>query len=250
LTVAYLVVVAFDESLDRPGQVLAVHEFPSDGRSPPLRHAGGMQLCGDILAVGLEDNQQKTRSEVQFWNVADPVKPAQLAHLTIKREGAPKEKTAGAVGLVKREGDYMLAVANWDSRDVDFYISGGRPLADTECRFELGEHWSANSAVTGHWRPDGRFGAYQAINLAAAGDRMFLVGFETRMPGGDVADVFELDFTTGPARLLTKLTSKSVRLTAGSHFQAAGGLWASNRGWVLLAAPHALATEVVLNLVR
>jgi hypothetical protein len=250
LTVAYLAVVEFPESLDRPGQVLAVHEFPSDGRSPPLRHAGGIQLCGDILAVGLEDNQLKTRSEVQFWNAADPLKFAQLAHLTIKREGAPKEKTAGAVGLVKRERDHLLAVANWDSRDVDFYVSNGRPPADAECRFELAEHWSAKSAATGQWRPDDRFGAYQAINLMAAGERMFLIGFESRTPGGDVADLFELDVAAGPARLLTKVASKSVRLTAGSHFQAAGGLWASDRGWAMLAAPHAFAPEVVLNLVR
>ena len=42
LTVAYLVVVEFSETLDRAGQLLAVHEFPTDGQTPPLRHAGGM----------------------------------------------------------------------------------------------------------------------------------------------------------------------------------------------------------------
>jgi hypothetical protein len=250
LTVAYLVVAEFSESFDRPGHVLTVHEFPSDGQSPALRHAGGIQLCGDILAVGLEDNQQKTRSQVQFWNVADPVKPTHLAHLTVKREGAPKEKTAGAVGLIKRERDHLLAVANWDSRDVDFYLSNGRPLVDAGCRFEPAQHWSAKSAATGQWRPDDRFGAYQAVHLATAGKRMFLIGFETRMPGGDVADLFEVDLAAGPPRLLTKLASKSVRLTGGCHFQAAGGLWATEAGWAMLAAPHAFTPEAILNLVR
>ena len=56
-------------------------------QTPPLRHAGGMQLAGDVLAVGLEDNQQKTRSEIQFWDVADPARLVQLAHLTLRRDG-------------------------------------------------------------------------------------------------------------------------------------------------------------------
>jgi len=249
LTVAYLVVVEFSETLDRAGQLLAVHEFPTDGQTPPLRHAGGMQLCGNILAVGLEDNQQKTRSQVQFWNVTDPLKPAQLAHLTIKRTGAPKEKTAGAVGIVDRERNRLVVVANWDSRDVDFYVSNDRPLADPDCRFELVHHWAAKAAVANDWRPNERFGAYQAINLVTSGERTFLIGFETSVTG-DVADLFELDLAADPARLLTKLASRSVRLSPGIHFQAAAGLWATEAGWALLAAPHGFTPEARLNLVR
>jgi len=40
----------------------------------------------------------------------------------------PKDKTAGAVGIVRRDHDHLLAVANWDARDLDFYQSNGLPL--------------------------------------------------------------------------------------------------------------------------
>ncbi len=101
LSVAYLVIAELPANLDGDGRVVHVHEFPSDGQSPPLRHAGGIQILGNVLVVGLEDNQQKTRSEVQFWDVSTPEKPAPWKHLTIRRSGAPKDKTAGAVGLLR-----------------------------------------------------------------------------------------------------------------------------------------------------
>ncbi|HTM53261.1 MAG TPA: hypothetical protein VL175_04505 [Pirellulales bacterium] len=250
LTVGYLAVVEFPEALERAGQLLAIHEFPSDGQTPPLRHAGGMQLCGNILAVGLEDNQQKTRSQVQFWDVVDPLKPAQLAHLTIKRAGAPKEKTAGAVGIIERERDHLVVVANWDSRDIDFYVSNNRPLADRDCRFELVQHWAAKAAVASDWRPNDRFGAYQAINLVTSGERLFMTAFETRMSVGDIVDMFAIDLGADATRLLTKIGSKSVSLSPGVHFQAAAGLSASSDAWTLLAAPHAFTPEVIMDLVR
>lgn len=100
-TTAYIYVVEFAASLTEPGRIIHRHEFPSDGKSPPLRHSGGIQLIDDVLLVGIEDNQQKTRSEVQFWDVSQPNKFRQLTHLTVQRTGPPKAQTAGAVGLVR-----------------------------------------------------------------------------------------------------------------------------------------------------
>ncbi len=151
-TVAYLLIVEFVPDFSRPGRVVGYQEFPSDGRSPPLRHAGGIQLLGDVLAVGLEDNQNKTRSEVQFWDVATAEAPVQLKHLTISRSGAPKDLTSGAVGLVRRGHDHVLAVANWDSRAVDFYLAPQLPLSDPACRFKFHARWRVDSAKTSDWR--------------------------------------------------------------------------------------------------
>ena len=241
-TVAYLVVVDFGKDLKSPGRVIHVQSLPSDGRSPPLRHAGGFQLAAHVLAVGVEDNQQKTRSEVQFWDVARAEKPVQLAHLTVRRAGEAKDKTAGAVGLVKREQDYLLAVANWDSRAIDLYLSNGKPLEDPQCQFEFKARWRNADADKADWLAGKVFGAYQAINLVTGGSgNVFLVGFNTTITNQDVADLYSLDVEGTPTRLLRKLAAKTMKLPAGNHFQAAGGLWVYDGRLAILSGDQRLS---------
>jgi hypothetical protein len=44
----------------------------------PLRHAGGIQLIGDILVVGAEDNEGKNHSAVFFYDLSNPRVPKEL----------------------------------------------------------------------------------------------------------------------------------------------------------------------------
>jgi hypothetical protein len=248
-TVAYLAIVEFPEDLTAPGRLVHVHTFPSDGRSPPLRHAGGIQLAGDVLAVGLEDNQLKTRSEIQFWNVARPGQPVQLPHLTIRRSGAPEDKTAGAVGIVKRKNDYLVAAGNWDSRAIDFYTSNGKPLDDPLCRFELAVRWRDDAADKKDWQPDKVFGEYQALNLAAdANENLFLIGPHTG--GNDVVDLFAIDLRAQPDKLLRKLASKSMRLPVGMHFRHAAGVWITKDGLAILSSPRNFSTKTRISIAQ
>ena len=249
-TVAYLVIVEFPADLSGDGRIVHVHVFPGDGRSPPLRHAGGIQLLGNLLVVGLEDNQQKTRSEIQFWNVAKPEQPVQLKHLTIRRSGVPKDKTAGAVGIVKREKDHLLAVANWDSRAIDFYASNGKPLDDPNCRFELEVRWRAASAEKENWQPDKVYGKYQALNLIAdAEQNLFLIGPHTAS-GKDFLDLFAIDMRAEPNRLLRKLKSKRIQLPLSNHFLYAGGVWITKDGLAILSSPRNFNTKTRISIAR
>ncbi len=249
-TVAYLAIVEFPADLTAEGRIVHVHTFPGDGRLPPLRHAGGIQLVGDVLVVGLEDNQQKTRSEIQFWNVAKVEQPVQLEHLTIRRSGAPKDKTAGAVGIVKREKDYLLAVANWDSRAIDFYTSNGKPLDDPQCRFEFEVRWRDAAADKGNWQPDKAFGEYQAMNLVAdADENLFLIGPHTAS-GKDFVDLFAIDMRAEPNRLVRKLESKRISLPVGNHFRHAGGVWITTDGLAILSSPRNFNTKTRISIAR
>ncbi len=243
-TIAYVVILEFPADLAADGRVLHVHAFPSDGRSPPLRHAGGIQLLDNILVVGLEDNQQKTRSEIQFWDVSNPATPSPLAHLTIRRAGAPKEKTAGAVGIVARDHDHLLAVANWDSRAIDFYVSNGKPLDDPKCRFELHGSWQSDRAEKNDWRPNSEVGAYQAVNLVSDAHRnLFLVGFETSPAGKDFVDLFSIELAQAPARALRKLAHKPMQLPGENHFRYSGGLWIERDRLTILSSQRDLGRE-------
>ncbi len=250
-TVAYLAIVEFPADLSDEGKLVHVHLFPSDGRSPPLRHAGGIQLAGDVLAVGLEDNQDKTRSEAQFWQIAEPTQPVALPHLTIRRAGAAKDQTAGGVGLVEHKGRHLLAVANWDSRAIDFYRSNGRPLADESCRFEPLGRWLSDTADKTQWRPDATCGPYQAVNLLeGAHQALFLVGTYTSATGEEIADVFTIDLQADASKLFRKVTQKKLALARANHLRDAGGLWIHDGKLAILSSAHDLAEISWINLIR
>ena len=105
----------------------------------------------------------------------------------------PEDATAGAVGIVRREHDHLVAVANWDCRAIDFYVSNGQPLHDAACRFARKSRWTAEAAATDDWQPNRTRGQYQAINLLAdESGRIYMLGFDT--PAGlDVVDLFRVD---------------------------------------------------------
>ncbi len=250
-TIAYLVIAQLPAELNGNGRAIRVYALPSDGQSPPLRHGGGMQLVGDILAIGLEDNQQKTRSEIQFWNVANSDDVVQLKQLTIRRNGAPKDKTAGAVGLVQREQDHLLAVANWDSRAIDFHVSNSKPLNDPQCQFKFDVRWQVDVADKRGWKPDPSFGSYQSINLVSDTHRnLFLIGFQTDPGNKDVADLFSIDTKQGPDRLLQKLASKQIRLQGDNHFRFSGGAWIDQDLLGILSSERDFGSVVRINFVK
>lgn len=250
-TVAYMLVVEFTPDVGQPGRVVTYQEFPSDGRSPPLRHAGGMQLVGNVLAVGLEDNQVKTRSEVQFWDVANAEKPVQLKHLTVARSGAAKEQTSGAVGLLRREAGHVLAVANWDSRGIDFYLASGANLADPVCRFKHHARWQVTSAETSDWRPDSSFETYQAVNLVAdTQGGLYLLGLNTTAAGQDIVDLFSVQLDQPPDKMLLKLAGLELKLARENRFRFAGGIWVDRERLVVLSSPRNLAPETWIGIAR
>lgn len=252
LSEAYLVVARMAASPTESGRVIHVQPLPSDGKSPPLRHAGGMQLAGTVLAVGVEDNQQKQRSVIQFWEFSRHRQPLMLEHLTIQRSGSePKDMTAGAVGLVPRQQDFLLAVANWDSRAIDFYTSNGKPLGDRNCRFDFHSRWEEPRAEKGDWLGGTRFGAYQSTNLIVdIAGRMGLVGFATTPAGQDMVDLFVVEMEQPPTRRLRKIASKIMQLVPGNHFRFAAGLAIDDQHAAVLASPHRLQGQTTLSIVR
>jgi hypothetical protein len=216
---------AFDAGPRSAGEIRRLQYLPSDDRQPPLRHAGGMQLTGRYLVVGVEDNQVKRRSQIQFWDVSDPFAPKLRTPLTVIREGAtPKDKTAGAVGIVNRANDHLLVVANWDARALDFYASNGRPLSDDACRFALTVRWNRDTANRLAWKPDRNWGSYQSINLVSDRDtNLFMLGFHTA-DGRNVIDFFSVDPSNESTTIIRKLSTKNMVLSRGAQFQYSGGI--------------------------
>ena len=248
-TVGQLYVADFGEELAGRGRITRIIDFPSDGREPPLRHAGGFQVADEIAAVGLEDNQDRLRSEIQFWDLRDPAGPKRLAHLTVRREGErPGDRTAGAVGLLIREGDALLCVANWDAAAVDFYRSNGRRLRDVSCRFKHVCRWKASGADRESWRPDGSWRSYQSVNLLGARPgKPRLLGFAGEA-GNSLLDVFTVELNDGRVNL-TKTGTRRHRFPDQRFSWGGGAVVGEGGGSVrLMASEHDIkeTTRVVV----
>lgn len=138
----------------------------------PFNHAGACQAVDDKLFVGVEDNRAKNKSVVAEISV-----DSSQQQIVVNRAGVYKRSTAGAVGATKMDSSILVAVADWDSRNIDFYLSRSGNFDSVA---------TCNTATI----TKGCF--YQSINLIAdTSGRVYMLGF-CRYMGKDRADLFEV----------------------------------------------------------
>lgn len=182
---SYLALVALEGSM---GRVVAIKPL----MPRPFKHAGGFQICGDYLAVGIEDDNTKMASRVWILRPAELLQAGGPKPLVqIERTGAYQRATAGAVAMARVGDRHLLCVGTWDSTTIDIYLSNAKALDDPACAFAYRETWDARSADRSDWS-DREYASYQNLNLVVdTNERVFLVGF-AHTGGADVMDVFEL----------------------------------------------------------
>ncbi len=191
----------------------------------PMHHAGGCQAVGHHLVVGVEDDDAKTTSQVQFWNLAGA--PGRLDRLTIDRRGRAEVSTAGAVGLTSYRGGAALVVATWDAGTIDLYTCAQDPFLPGAGPFRLQRTWSRAGADKTGW-VDANVGDYQSVNLVTqANGTLFLIGFN-RSGGDDWMDLFALDAEAPPARMLRKVAKKHMYCTNGCTFRHGAGVFVAS----------------------
>ena len=158
-------------------------------RERPFRHAGGMQAMGRYAAVGVEDNDSKTRSVIQFLRLGS--KTTNLEE--ISRTGIYKRFTAGAVGITKWKSYILVCVANWDSKNLDFYRCHRRDFIKGEFKFELFTTITPKNLDKKKWVND-KWEAYQNVNLITQkNNKLFLIAFQgLKDKNESVADLYQL----------------------------------------------------------
>jgi hypothetical protein len=215
---SYLVLAAIEDSTAR---IMPLKRLL--GR--PFKHAGGFQVLGDYLAVGIEDNDAKNTSKIWILESSQLLGSGKLKPIIeIERRGVYKRATAGAVAIAKRHGRHLLLVATWDSATIDIYTSNGKALRDPAVEFRLHETWKANGADRSNWF-DQHYAAYQNINLVAdKEDRVFMVGF-ARTGSNNIADIFELKLedSVPTAKRFEKL-GRRIFHCRRTDFQSGSGL--------------------------
>ena len=210
----------------------------------PLKHAGGIQVIGPYLVVGVEDNSSRDRSKVFFYDVSDPASPQPLQHLAIERSG--HGLTAGAVGIVKRSLDYLLVVGRWDSAILDFYVSNGKPLYDADCRFSPWRIWDSSDADRSDWCPDHTWGSHQSLNLVSdTSGRLYGLGLNRNDEGVDCLDLFRLNPSQSTSKMIQKLNTKPMHCCSGVSFRYGAGIFVTPDGLAVYACerdPHGWTT--------
>jgi len=227
-TDSYLVLAALEDSTAQPVSLKRLL-----GR--PFKHAGGFQVLGGYLAVGIEDNDAKDCSKIWILELSQLLgseRPRPIVE--VERRGAYKRATAGAVGIAKYSGRNLLLVATWDSETIDIYTSNDKTFGDSAFEFRLREIWDANNADRSDWS-DQHYAAYQNINLVVdKKDRVFMVGF-ARTAAGNVADIFELKL--GESVPISERFEKLGRRTFDcrkTDFRSGSGLYITDSGKLLI----------------
>jgi hypothetical protein len=203
-------------------------------------HAGGFQIMGDYLAVGVETG---SKSKVLFYDLVNPSMPVKLPYKIIRNpQGqlpvdpspavlAEYKRTAGAVGMVKRkDGRYLLVVGRTNSNILDFYLSTTFTMQDP--RFIPFTTWHERE-LRAESGMDREFGNYQNLNFVRQCDgQIFLVGLHNNTAGlniahigEDWADLFRVEFAANRQALITKIANRHLYCKDICNLDAGGGLY-------------------------
>lgn len=218
-TVAYYAVIQLTDDEQKVVHYKVIGDYP-------MKHAGGIQVYDHYLAIGVEDNLLKDRSQVMIFDLSEPGVSDAKPLITIEREGKFKASTAGAVGFTKHDEQYILAVAGWDTKQIDFYRSNMKPLEDTACKFVYVSSWNTLKADRSDWM-NRWWHAYQNINLLVDGnENLYMMGMHVTKDGNFV-DQYQLTFDREDEYepLLVKQHMFQFYCVQGATFRNGGGIY-------------------------
>lgn len=150
-----------------------------------------------------------------------------------KREGAYERSTAGATGITQlQKGKYLIAVADWDSKNIDFYEG-------SDAQFDsIGTYHAPN---TGYWC------AYQNINLLTdTAGNLFMIGLG-KQGTNNRADLFSIQFNNIQPQL-TLLSTRNFNCKGGASFRYAAGIFTAMDGIGIITSQRNLRKRTCVNL--
>ncbi|MFQ5629405.1 MAG: hypothetical protein ACE5I1_11640 [bacterium] len=206
-------------------------------------HCGGMDTCGHILAVPIENMTGKI-SKIVFYNVENPEQPTRFPFEVIRTTGK-----AGAVTLTRLPNRHYLMAVWSDSDDLpprlDFYLSRSTNFFDGfSSEVATWDRSNVQADFTRVQHAD--FGNFQTVNFIQQSDgKLFLIGLHNTsdaapvVPGDNWIDLFEVDFSNGlpgagaalAVPTITKIANKML-VEQGNQYNldAAGGVYIDPSG--------------------
>lgn len=179
----------------------------------PFRHAGGFQISEQYLIVGIEDNVIKEDSKVCIY-ATESLAEAIPLHI-IERKGAAETQTAGATGMISLYSGHLVLVANWDSRNWDFY------------------HVDLENQTERHllrWDAPPEWPGYQTINFVEDDDLIYAIGLYKAEDGVGGADLIEVSKKDAFEPNLKKINTRFFPCTHDVDFATAAGIQVDEKG--------------------
>ena len=212
----------------------------------PYKHAGGIQVCGHILAVGIEDNSLRDKSKILLFDISDPGNSDRLPLDSIAREGKYEEATAGATGITRYKNGYLLAVADWGPNNIDTYISDD--TAKGNIHFKPFMSWHLQDAVSKGLAP-AKWASFQAIQLYGESSNKVLFTGTARLRNKDIATTFTVDFKNNNM-VLENGNNVRYSFTKGVSFRFGGGIMRQGDKVEVLATQRKPGRWIRVDVVR
>ncbi len=179
----------------------------------PFRHAGGFQIVDKYLIVGIEDNVIREDAKVCVYDTERLAETSPL--YMIERKGAAETKTAGATGMISFNSGYLVVVANWDSRNWDFYYVD----LESQTRRHLLQ-WDAPPEWPG----------YQTINLLQDHEMIYAIGLYKAKDSLGGADLISISKKGVFQPALKKINTRFFPCKNGVDFATAAGIEVDEEG--------------------
>ena len=197
-----------------------------------FNHIGGIQVAEDILAAGYERLESGAAgTSVDCFTMLETPRLRRL--WTTSRSIGIQPRTAGAIGLWRDGGTWLLLVANWDSERLDFYRSNGDDLFAVGTRFAPAGSWQFSANGFGAGSIDDRWEAYENINLFADRDGLlWFVGMHADwlrlnksrdLLKADRADLYQLNISSSGITVTKRASKRFYRNGEGPRFRYGSG---------------------------
>ncbi|MFT7604000.1 MAG: hypothetical protein ACI8VT_001574 [Saprospiraceae bacterium] len=227
-------------------KILSVNKFLDE----PYRHPGGFQIANKWLAVGIEDNIKTDKSKVLLFKILDPKKSDLKLLKTIERSGPAKRYTAGCVALTKQKKNMLIAVGNWDTKNIDFYSIPSKRLKDPNTNFNLVYSFDSEQANRENWIEKTWY-SYQNINFVKDAKKVnYLIG--TAFDGStemEIVDVFEITTSNWDNFELRKVGHRKFKKPATTTLGWGGGVYQDKRkGIQIFSTGEQITDSLYLNL--
>lgn len=187
--VSYSIVVKLDK--EKGNKTISMNHLMHN----PFTHAGGIQLLGHYMGVGIEDNQQKDKSKVQIYDISNPEDPIENPVFELFRSGEYKRSTAGSIALIEWQQHIIMLVVDWDGKNLDFYTCPVKAWNLSNIEFKLWKSVKTATLDKGGWIDD-EWRTYQNINLLCDKNNQLyalgLDGFDSER-NTSVADLYKLN---------------------------------------------------------
>ncbi len=210
----------------------------------PFKHAGGFQIYGNYLAVGIEDNDGKDKSKVCVYDISNPEENFGAPKLIIDRVGEPLRNTAGCVGITFYNGKYLIAVGDWDTKHIDFYSfdlnTNSDNIPEKISSIEI-ENISKTGWINSDWN------SYQNINLFNINNKLYLVGLGQNAKSENTADLFEVADEIKGGFTLKKVAAKTFNCTHDCSFKAGAGVEFKDWKIEVFACPYNIGKTSFIN---